>query len=113
VVVLVLNDVHDYTSSGRWRTGTPTSAWVAYKSLPNLMSELDLGAKKLQKRLQEKSNVVIGYDTVWKGKEKATAELYDTWEENFHQLLNWKEAGMEVSPNSVIEVDYHMVDEKM
>jgi hypothetical protein len=51
VVVLVLNDVHDYTSSCRWRTGTPNSAWVAYKSLPNLMSELDLGAKKLQKRL--------------------------------------------------------------
>jgi hypothetical protein len=83
VVVSVLNDVHDCTWSGQRRTSTPTNTWVAYRALPILMSEPRLGAKKLQKRLQEKYNVVIGYDTVWKGKEKAMVELYDTWEENF------------------------------
>jgi hypothetical protein len=31
-----------------------------------------------RKRLQEKYNVVIGYDTVWHGKEKVMAELYGT-----------------------------------
>jgi hypothetical protein len=71
MVVSVLNDVHDCTSSG-WRiTSTPTTAWVAGKALPILMSKSKLGAKKLQKRLQGKFNVVIGYDTVWKVKEKA------------------------------------------
>jgi hypothetical protein len=59
VVVIVLNDVHDYASSGR-RTTTPSSNWVAYRALPILMSEPDLGVKKLQKRLQEKYNVQIG-----------------------------------------------------
>jgi hypothetical protein len=48
VVVIVLNDVHDCTSSGR-RTTTPPSNWVAYRALPVLTSEPDLGVKKLQK----------------------------------------------------------------
>jgi hypothetical protein len=84
VVVSVLNDNHECTSSGRRRTSTPTSTWVAYKVLPILMSEPDLGAKKLQKRLQEKYNVTIEYDTVWKGKEKAMSEMYGTWEKKFN-----------------------------
>jgi hypothetical protein len=83
----VLNDVHDCISSGRRMTSTPTAAWMADKALLILMSESELEAKKLQKRLQEKFNVVIGYDTIWTGKEKAMTELYDTWEENFQQLL--------------------------
>jgi hypothetical protein len=87
VVVAVLNNVHDCTSSSRRKTSTPITAWVADKALPILMLEPELGAKKLQKRLQEKFNIVIGYDTIWKGKEKAMTELYDTWEENFQQLL--------------------------
>jgi hypothetical protein len=83
----VLNDVHDCISSGQRMTSTPTAAWMADKALLILMSESELEAKKLQKRLQEKFNVVIGYDTIWTGKEKAMTELYDTWEENFQQLL--------------------------
>jgi hypothetical protein len=88
MVVSVLNEGNlinvrlEYTSSGR-RTSTPTSTWVSYKALPILMSESELGAKKLQKRLQEKYNIVIRYDMVWKGKEKSMAELYGTWEKNF------------------------------
>jgi hypothetical protein len=108
----VLNDVHDCTSSSQRRTSTPTTAWVVDKTLPILMSESELVAKKLQKRLQEKFNVVIGYDTVCKRKEKAMEELYDTWEKNVQQLLRWKASVIEVSPDSVIEVDCHMDGEK-
>jgi hypothetical protein len=113
VIVSVLNNIHKCTSSDRRRTCTPTSTWVAYKALPILISKPDLGVKKLQKRLQEKYNVTIGYDTVWNGKEKAMAEMYGTWEQNFQQLLNWKAAVMEISPDSVIELDVHKVGEKM
>jgi hypothetical protein len=70
MVVSILNGVHDCTSSGQRRTSTPTVAWVVDKALPILISKPKLGAKKLQKRLQEKFNIVIGYDTVWKGKGK-------------------------------------------
>jgi hypothetical protein len=51
VVVIILNDVHNCTSSGRRMTTTPLSNWVGYRALPILMSEPDLGVKKLQKRL--------------------------------------------------------------
>jgi hypothetical protein len=77
------------------------------------MAEPDLGAKKLQKMLQDMYNVTIGYDTVWKGKEKVLTDIYDVWKEKFQQLLNWKAAGMENSPDSVIERDMHMVGRKM
>jgi hypothetical protein len=113
VIVTVLCDEHTCTSSGRWRTSVPTSTWIAYKALSILMAELDLGATKLQKRLQDKYNITIGYDIVWKGKEKALADMYGIWEENFQQLLNWKAAVMETSPNSVIKLDVHMVGGKM
>jgi hypothetical protein len=113
VVVTVLNDVHDSMSSGRRRTTAPSSNWVAYRALPILMSEPNLGVKKLQKKLQEKYNVQIRYDTVWHGKEKAMTDMYGTWQKNFQQLLNWKAAMMKISPDSVIELDVHMVDDKI
>jgi hypothetical protein len=47
VVVSVLYDDYECTSSSRRRTSTPTNTWVAYKTLPILMSELELGAKKV------------------------------------------------------------------
>jgi hypothetical protein len=50
-VVSILYDDHECTSSGRRRTSTPTSTWVSYKALPILISEPELGAKELQKRL--------------------------------------------------------------
>jgi hypothetical protein len=40
----------------------------------------------MQKRLQDKYNVTIGYHTVWKDNEKVLADMYGTWDENFQQL---------------------------
>jgi hypothetical protein len=76
IVVAVLDDVHTCTSSGRRKTTTPTSAWVAFHAKPLLMNKPQMGAKELQQTLQGTHNVTIGYDTVWKGKEKALKELY-------------------------------------
>jgi hypothetical protein len=47
------------------------------------MKKPQMGAKELQDTLQGFHNVTIGYDTVWKGKEKALKELFDSWEECF------------------------------
>jgi hypothetical protein len=33
--------------------------------------------------LQKKYNVTIGYNTIWHGKGKAMAEMYDTCEKKF------------------------------
>jgi hypothetical protein len=79
VIVTVLRDEHTCTSSGRRRTSVATSTWVAYKALSILMAKSDLRGTKLQKMLQDKYNVTIDYDTVWKGKEKALTDMYGTW----------------------------------
>jgi hypothetical protein len=72
-----------------------------------------MGAKELQNTLQEQHNCTISYDTVWKGKEKALRELYGTREDNFKLLFRWREAVLEVMPDSVIEFDLVVEDGKL
>ena len=103
--VSVIVDHHTCTSSGRRKTTTPTGSWVASLALPILTNKPHMGAKELQTLLQEQHNCSIAYDTVWKGKEKALTELYGSWEDSFRLLFSWKEAVLEVMPDSVIEFD--------
>jgi hypothetical protein len=70
-----------------------------------------MGTKDLQTRLEGDWKCTIGYDTVWKGREKAMAHLYGSWEESFGQLYNWKAEIMEKMPNSVIEIDIELKDD--
>lgn len=90
-MVVVLHDMHTCTSSGRRKTTTPSSGWVAFHAIPLLMKKPQMGVKKLQETLQGFHNVTIGYDTVWKGKKKALKELFGSWEESFKLLLSWRE----------------------
>jgi hypothetical protein len=55
----------------------------------------------------------IAYKIVWKGKDKALAQLYGTWEDSFQLLFRWKEAVMEKMSDSVIEFDVEVKDEKL
>jgi hypothetical protein len=69
------------------------------------MKKPQMGAKELQDTLQGFHNVTIGYDTIWKGKEKALKELFGSWEESFKLLFSWKEVVLSKAPNSIIEID--------
>jgi hypothetical protein len=69
--------------------------------------------KELQTTLQDTHNYTIAYKTVWKGKEKALAQLYGTWEDSFQLLFMWKEAMLEKMPDSIIEFDVEVEDEKL
>jgi hypothetical protein len=55
----------------------------------------------------------IAYKIVWKGKDKALAQLYGTWKDSFQLLFRWKEAVMEKMSDSVIEFDVEVKDEKL
>ena len=107
-----MHDVHTCTSSGRRKTTTPSSGWVAFHAIPLLMKKPQMGAKELQETLQGFHNVTIGYDTVWKGKEKALKELFSSWEESFKKLFPWKEAVLAKAPDSIIEIDVVLEDGK-
>jgi hypothetical protein len=76
------------------------------------MRKPQMGAKELQGTLQGFHNVTIGYDTVWKGKEKALKELFGSWEESFKLLFSWKEAVLAKAPDSIIEIDVVLEDGK-
>jgi hypothetical protein len=110
--VVVLHDSHTCTSSGRRKTTTPSCGWVAFHALPLLMKKPNMGAKELQDTLQRVHNVTIGYDTVWKGKEKALQELFGSWEESFKLLFSWREAVLAKEPDSIVEIDVVLEDEK-
>jgi hypothetical protein len=104
--VTALNDEYTCTSSGRRKTTTPTSAWVASLALPILQKKPHMGAKELQTTLQDKHNCTIAYGTMWKRKEKALWLLYGSWEEQL--LFRWKEVILEKMPDSVIEIELHV-----
>lgn len=108
-----MTDRHTCTSSARRRTTTPTSSWVAGLALPILMKKPNMGAKELQKELQDKWKCTISYDTVWKGREKAFLDLHGAWEDSFRLLFSWKEAVLEKMPDSVIEIDAEEEDGKV
>jgi hypothetical protein len=99
--VVVLDDKHTCTSSGRRKTTTPTSGWVAFHALPLLMKKPHMEAKELQVTLQDTHNVTISHDVVWKGKEKALKDLFGSWEESFQLWFSWREAILAKCPGSV------------
>ena len=82
-----------------------TYHWVAEKAIPFLKKDANIGAKKLQKELEDKYQVSIGYSTVWLGRQKAAEHIFGTWEESFGYLFNFK-AEIELRmPGSVVEID--------
>jgi hypothetical protein len=64
----------------------------------------------MQIKLEDDHKCVIGYDTVWRGLQKAFKDLYGIWEESFGLLYNWKAEVMKRMPGSVIEIDVEVKD---
>jgi hypothetical protein len=95
----------------RRKTTTPSAKWVADKVVTILQTTPNMGIKNLQTRLEGDWKYTIGYDTVWKGREKTMAHLYGSWEESFRQLYNWKTEVMRKVTNSVIEIDVELKDD--
>ena len=55
-----------------------TYHWVAEKAIPFLKKDANIGAKKLQKELEDKYQVSIGYSTIWLGRQKELEDKYQT-----------------------------------
>ena len=67
-----------------------TYHWVVEKAIPFLKKDPNIGAKKLQKELEDKYYVSIGNSTVWNGRQKAAGHIFGIWEESFGYLFNFK-----------------------
>jgi hypothetical protein len=99
VMVTVLNDVHTCTSSSRRKTTTPTCKWVASKAVVILRENPQMRCVELQKKLEKDYKCKIGYDTVWRGREKALDLLCGSWKAEI----------LKRSPDSVVEIDCKVV----
>ncbi len=108
--ITVIVDKHTCVSSMRQITTTPTLKWVASKAVSILRDDPNIGAKRLQNRLQTDHKCEISYDTVWQGKERALEEVYGKWEESFELLFRWKAEVMKQCPGSVVEIEVLEVD---
>jgi hypothetical protein len=78
--------------------------WVAERVVGWLRENPDLGAKELQDKLQEVYNIEVGYATVWAGRQKALNKVFQSWEDNFQILYNFRAALLSRSPGSVVEI---------
>jgi len=94
----------------RVKTKTPSQKWVASKTVDIHRDHPKIGAKELQDKLQSEHKVTIPYDTVWRGREKALAEVYGTWEESFELLFRWKAELLKRCPGSVVEIEVLELD---
>jgi hypothetical protein len=101
----VNKEEHFCSSTARVRTKMASYHWVAEKAIPYLMKDPQMGARKLQKELEDKYQVRICYSTLWLGRQKAAEELYGTWEESFGYLFNFKAEVELKMPGSVVEID--------
>ena len=108
--VTVLVDKHDCVSSMRQITPSASCKWVASKAVGILRLEPNIGVKNLQGRLEEAHKCKIAYDTVYRGRERALAEVYGKWSKSFELLFRWKAEVMKRSPGSVVEIDVLEVD---
>ena len=107
--ITLLVDKHDCISTSRIKTTTASKSWVAAKAVPILIKDEKMGAKQLQRKLEDDYNITVGYDTVWKGREMALKQIYGSWEVSFHTLYSWKAEIEKVSPGSVVEIDTEVV----
>jgi hypothetical protein len=72
-----LIDEHTCTSSGRRKTTTLISSWVASLALLVLPKKPQMGAKELQTTLHDTHNCQIAYEIMWKGREKVLLSCMD------------------------------------
>ena len=97
---------HFCASTARVRTKMASFHWVVEKAILFLKKDANMGAKKLQKELEEKYNVTIGYGTVWAGRQIAAEKIFRTWEESFALLFNFKAEVELKMPGSVVEINF-------
>ncbi|XP_039839785.1 uncharacterized protein LOC120699777 isoform X3 [Panicum virgatum] len=104
VVITMMPAEHNCMSSSNLVTSMASQKWVAQRVVGWLRENPDLGAKELQGKLQEVYNIEVGYATVWAGRQKALNKVFQSWEDNFQILYNFRAALLSRSPGSVVDI---------
>lgn len=101
----MLVDSHKCASTSRIKSSMASQGWVADRALPLIRANPTMGASELEKALEQKYNVTIGYGKVWAGRQLALEQLYGPWEESFQSLYSFKAELERIMPGSIVEID--------
>ena len=88
-----------------------TNHWVKDRIINWLREDPTLGAKVLKEKL-EKYCIQLSYYIVWDGRQMALDEVMGAWEDIFIHVFSWKREIEKRSPDSVVEIEWEVVDKK-
>ncbi|CAD6267490.1 unnamed protein product [Miscanthus lutarioriparius] len=104
VVISMMPQEHNCISTSNPVTSMASQSWVAEMAADWLRESPELGAKELQEKLQEVYSVEVSYATVWGGRQKAMNKIFQSWEDTFQTLYNFRAELLSLSPGSVVEI---------
>jgi hypothetical protein len=78
--------------------------WVAERAIP-LLKKPTMGASAVKEELQDKYKIIINYQTVWYGRQRAADRLFGKWSKSYDWLYRFKAEVKLRSPGSVVEID--------
>ncbi|XP_066162683.1 uncharacterized protein [Oryza sativa Japonica Group] len=96
---------HICSSVNRSGEDMASSSWVCDRVIDMLREKPSLGPKELQERLERKYHITVGYDKVFKGKEKALEKLFGKWDDSYALLFTFKEELLKSAPGSKVQID--------
>jgi hypothetical protein len=68
-----------------------SQAWVAERTIPLLKTKTGLGAKEVKEVIEDdKYKIVIPYQTVWYGRQRAVDKSFGKWDDSFDWLYRFK-----------------------
>lgn len=85
--------------------GPPWKDWL--KETPTL------GASALKVKLEKKYKFTIGYDKVFRGKEKALEKIFGKWEDSFALLPTFREELLKAQPGSIVDIDTEIHEDQV
>jgi hypothetical protein len=74
---------HHCASTSRVLGGMASQAWVAERAIPQLKRKPAFGAKELKEELENKYSILVNYQTVWYGRQRAADKLFGKWDDSY------------------------------
>jgi hypothetical protein len=87
-----------------------SQAWVAERAIPQLKRKPAFGAKELKEELENKYSILVNYQTVWYGRQRASDKLFGKWDDSYGWLYRCKAEVELRSLGGVVEITYEEND---
>lgn len=92
---------HTSQSTGKvQKNSMATNHWVRDRVLDWLAKDPTIGAKALQKRLEEQYHLQLSYWVVWNGRNMALEQLKGKWDDSFEHIFSFKAEVENTNPGS-------------